>query len=64
MTVESVMEERAREGEWQLQQEPLSLCPMCNLHTGRRIRNKVYCVNVAISSHDMTVVNLPAEDVV
>ena len=42
-----VVEERGRKEEWQPQQEPLSLCPMCNLHTGRRIRGKVYCVNCA-----------------
>lgn len=43
--MESAVEERPREGEQQLQQELLSLCPMCNLHTGRRIRGKVYCMN-------------------
>ena len=34
-----------RKEEAQSTRERHELCPMCNLHTGRRIRGKVYCVN-------------------
>lgn len=34
-----------RQEETKSKQEHHELCPMCNLHTGRRIRNKVYCMN-------------------
>jgi ribosomal protein L37AE/L43A len=43
--MEGGVEERAGKEEGRPQQEPMLLCPVCNLHTGRRIRGKVYCAN-------------------